>query len=121
MMKRITWFAGGVVAGVVGLSAGKKKVKAVANELAPLQVARRAGGSARDQGRRITDAVREGRRAMRAKELELRARLDGRSSSLADELDDVETVLVDGLPVEAGQVIVLRQVRDGDRPSRRRA
>lgn len=49
---------------------------------------------------------------MRTKEMELRARLEGRSSTLADEIDDIETVLVDGRPVEAGQVIVLRQVRD---------
>jgi hypothetical protein len=49
---------------------------------------------------------------MRTKEMELRARLDGRASTLADELTDVDTVLVDGRPVEAGQVIVLRQVRD---------
>ena len=58
---------------------------------------------------------------MVAKERELRARLDGRVTTLADELDDVETVLVDGAPVEAGQVIVLRQVRDDPKRSKRRA
>ena len=122
MMKRITWFVGGVAAGAVGAGAAKRKVKSVANELAPVQVAKRATGSVRDRGQRIAEAAREGRRAMVAKERELRARLDGRITTVADEIDDVETVLVDGRPVEAGQVIVLRQVRDDpNRSSKRRA
>lgn len=121
MIKRATWFIGGVAAGAVGAGAAKRKVKSVANELAPVQVARRATGSVRDRGQRVADAVREGRRAMVSKERELRARLDGRITTLADEIDDVETVLVDGRPVEAGQVIVLRQVRDDPKRARRRA
>lgn len=121
MMKRVTWFIGGVAAGAVGAGAAKRKVKSVANELAPVQVARRATGSVRDRGQRVADAVREGHRAMVSKERELRARLDGRITTLADEIDDVETVLVDGRPVEAGQVIVLRQVRDDPKRARRRA
>ncbi|MGZ4724051.1 MAG: hypothetical protein ACXV8L_07550, partial [Ilumatobacteraceae bacterium] len=60
-----------------------------------------------------------GRTAMRAKEAELRARLDGRVVRLADDLDDGDEVLVDGVPVELGQVIVLKQIRDRD-PDRRR-
>ena len=56
---------------------------------------------------------------MRAKEVELRARLDGRAATLADDLDDGDEVLVDGRPVEPGQVIVLKQVRD-EHDSRRR-
>ena len=115
MMKRVTWFVGGVAAGAVGVGAAKKKAKAVANDLAPVQIARKAGGQVSERGHRVADAVREGRRAMRTKEMELRARLDGRASTLADELSDVDTVLVDGRPVEAGQVIVLRQVRDAKR------
>jgi hypothetical protein len=58
---------------------------------------------------------------MSAKERELRAKLDGRVTSLADEVDDIDTVLVDGRPVEPGQVIVLKQVRDRDGRARRRA
>ncbi len=111
MMKRVTWFVGGVAAGVVGVGAAKRKVKTVANDLAPVQIARKAGGQVTERGHRVADAVREGKRAMRTKEMELRARFEGRATSLADELDDVDTVLVDGRPVEAGQVIVLRQVR----------
>jgi hypothetical protein len=120
-MKRVTWFVGGVAAGVIGVGAAKRKVKSVANELAPVQVARRATGSVRAGGQRVADAVRDGRRAMVAKERELRARLDGRVTTVAEEIDDVETVLVDGQPIEAGQVIVLRQVRDDPKRTRRRA
>lgn len=121
MMKRVTWFVGGVAAGAVAAGAAKKKVKSVANELAPVQIAKRATGQVRTRGQMVSDAVREGRQAMRAKEMELRARLDGRTSNLADELEGVDTVLVDGRPVEAGQVIVLRQVRDEPRRAKRRA
>ena len=121
MMKRVTWFVGGVAAGAVAAGAAKKKVKSVANDLAPVQIAKRATGQVRTRGQMIGDAVREGRQAMRAKEMELRARLDGRTSNLADELEGVDTVLVDGRPVEAGQVIVLRQVRDEPRRAKRRA
>jgi hypothetical protein len=121
MMKRVTWFVGGMAVGAAGAGAAKRKVRSVANELAPVQVAKRATVSVRDRGKRVSEAMREGRRAMVAKERELRARLDGRVTTVADELDDVETVLVDGRPVEAGQVIVLRQVRDDPKRSRRRA
>lgn len=115
MMKRVTWFVAGAVTGAAGAGAAKRKARAVAQELTPPQVARRAGELARAGGRRVSDAVRDGRRQMRVTEEELRARLEGRTpTSLADELDDVETVLVDGRPVEAGQVIVLRQVRERD-------
>lgn len=120
-MKRVTWFVGGVAAGALGVGAAKRKVKSVASDLAPVQAAKRATGSLRDRGHHVAESVREGRRAMKAKELELRARFDGRSSTLADELDDVETVLVDGRPVEPGQVIVLRQVRDDPDRVKRRA
>jgi hypothetical protein len=115
MMKRLTWFAGGVVAGAIGAGQAKRKVKAVASELTPVQVARRASDRVRRRGHDVAEAVREGRRAMRLKEVELRARVDGRVTTLADELDDDAEVLVDGRPVEPGQVIVLRQVRDGGR------
>jgi len=55
-----------------------------------------------------TDAVREGRRAMRAKEAELSARRDGRAASLAEVLGPDDEVQVDGVPVDAAQVVVLR-------------
>ena len=129
MMKRLTWFMGGVAAGAIGAGRAKRKVRSVAAELTPLHVARRTTEHVRRRGQDVAEAVREGRRAMRMKELQLRSRIDGaaagpegRVSTLADELDgfDGDTeVIVDGQPVEPGQVIVLRQVRDGDRTPRR--
>lgn len=114
MMKRLAWFIGGAVAGIAGASAAKRKVKAATADLHAVKVAQRATS-------RVRDAVAEGRRAMRSKEAELRARREGRAETLADDLDAGDLVIVDGKPVEPGQVIVLRQVRDAtDGSSRRR-
>ena len=113
MMKRVTWFVSGAVAGVAGTTIAKKKVKQAATHLTPRNVAHSATV-------RVRDAFGEGRRAMRVREFELRARLDGRATTLADDLDDGDEVLVDGRPVEPGQVIVLKQVRDRDADRRRR-
>ena len=51
------------------------------------------------------------------------ARLDGRTTNLADVLDDdgIDSLIVDGREVQPGQVIVLRQVRDDPKRSTRRA
>jgi len=116
-MKRLTWFIGGAAAGVAGASVAKRKVKAVAAEFAPSNVMHKATD-------RVRDAMHEGKRAMRAKETEMRARMDGRAGTLADDIEEGDTVLVDGQPVEPGQVIVLRQVRERNEAagrSRRRA
>lgn len=112
MIKRLTWFVSGAVAGIAGAGIAKRKVKQAASQLAPKNVA---------QGitTRVRESVVEGRMAMRAKEAELRARLDGRAMRLADDLDAGDEVLVDGVPVEPGQVIVLKQVRDRDADRRR--
>lgn len=114
MMKRLTWFVGGAAAGIAGASVAKRKVKAAAAELSPSNVAHKAKD-------RVLDAMHEGKRAMRAKEHELRARLDGRAATLADDLDEGDSVFVEGREVEPGQVIVLRQVRDRNEAPRRRA
>lgn len=113
-MKRVTWFVSGAVAGAAGASYAKKKVKATASQLAPVHVAKGAAGRVRGGFVNVGDAVREGRSAMKAKEAELRARMDGRAVSLEDELVPGDQVLVDGRAVEPGQVVVLRQMRDGD-------
>jgi hypothetical protein len=115
MIKRMTWFVGGAVAGVAGVGVAKRKMKQAATHLAPKHVVH-------GMTDRVRDAFSEGRRAMRAKETELKARLDARASTLADDLDDGDEVLVDGRPVKPGQVIVLKQIRDrGDDHRRRRA
>jgi hypothetical protein len=113
VMKRMTWFVGGVAAGVAGAGYAKRTVKKTADRLAPVNVARGAADRAKDTARSVADAVRDGRDAMRAKEAELRARRDGRIDTLDAHVGPMDTVLVDGRPVDTGRVIVLR----GDRAS----
>ena len=112
MIKRMTWFVSGAVAGLAGAGMAKRKFKQAATHLTPKNVVH--GVTAR-----VRDSIVEGRVAMRAKEAELRARLDGRVVRLVDDLEDGDEVLVDGVPVEPGQVIVLKQIRDRDSDRRR--
>ena len=90
MMKRLVWFLGGAAAGITGAGLAKRKVKSVAVELAPVNVAKKAGT-------RVRDAVQEGRRAMKAKEAELRARVNGDVRTLADELCEGDAVALAGI------------------------
>ena len=108
-MKRLTWFVTGAAAGAVGASYATKKVKATAAQLAPANVAKGAASRAKQGGTKVVDAVREGRSAMRAREDELKARRDARVESIDDRLDPGDQLLVDGQPVDAGRVIVLKQ------------
>lgn len=108
-MRRITWFVTGVAAGATGANYAAKKVKQTAAQLAPANVAKGAAGKARDRGRRVVDAVREGRAAMHAREDELKARRDARVETLDDRLEPGDQLLVDGQPVDTGRVIVLKQ------------
>jgi hypothetical protein len=113
MIKRMTWFIGGAVAGVAGVGVAKRKMKQAATHLTPKNVVHGVTD-------RVRDAFAEGRRAMHDKETEMRARLDGRATTLADDLDDGDEILVDGRSVKPGQVIVLKQVRDRRDDRRRR-
>lgn len=106
MMKRITWFVSGMIAGVTGAFYGSRKLKQKAETLKPVNVAKDVAGKVRDRVDDVVEAVREGRAAMLDKELELRARRDG-------EVADTEVV-----SVEPGRVVVLRAARD--RRARRR-
>jgi len=108
MIKRFSWFVGGVAAGAAGAGYARRKVRRTAAQLAPARVARSAVDRVRTTVDHATDAVREGRRAMRAKEAELSARRDGRAASLAEVLGPDDEVQVDGIPVDAAQVVVLR-------------
>lgn len=112
MMKRVTWFVGGVATGAAGMSYAKRKVKRAAAQLAPAHVARQASESLKAKGQDLAEAVREGREAMRAKEAELRARRDGHAV-----VGGADVLAADVLPVvqEGGQVVVLQQVRDESR------
>ena len=122
MMKRVTWFVGGVAAGAVGAGAAKRKVKSVATELTPVQVVAgvpraRCATAATAWPKRPRGPPGDGR----PRSTSCGPASTAASPRVADEIDDVETVLVDGRPVEPGQVIVLRQVRDDPQRSRRRA
>ncbi|HSM66129.1 MAG TPA: hypothetical protein VK860_07480 [Ilumatobacteraceae bacterium] len=119
MMKRVTWFAGGVVAGVASAGYAKKKVKETASQIAPAQVARSAADAVRTKSRDVVDAVRDGRQVMKHTEDELRARRDGRLVSLDDHVGPDDQVYVDGVPVESGRVIVMRQRQPKGRRARR--
>lgn len=110
-MKRVTWFVTGVAAGATGASYAARKVKQTASQLAPANVAKQAAARAKQKGRHVVDAVREGRVAMHAREDELKARRDARVATLDDHLDPGDQILVDGRPVESGRVIVLKQRR----------
>ena len=109
MMKRVTWFVGGVAAGATGANYAKKKVKQKMAQTSPAGVARSAAYGARNTVGRVADAVREGRSAMRQHEDELRARREGRLTSLDEHVAPGDQVFVDGVPVDSGRVIVMRK------------
>lgn len=106
MMKRVTWFMSGVIAGVSGVWYGSRRLKEKAESLKPVTVARGAAARARGRVDDVVEAVREGRGAMRDKEQQLRSEYDPDSSS-------------EVVSIEPGRVVVLRSV-DGRRSSRRR-
>ncbi|MEP1125654.1 MAG: hypothetical protein ABJH68_17375 [Ilumatobacter sp.] len=111
MMKRVTWFVGGVAAGATGASYAKKKVVAKASQVSPANVARSAAGRARSAAANVVDAIREGREAMDRHEDELKARRDGRLVSLDEHVAPGDQVFVDGVEVDSGSVTVMRPRR----------
>lgn len=115
MMKRVTWFVGGVAAGLASAGYAKKKVKQTASQIAPNQIARSAVGAVRTKSRDVADAVREGRQVMRHTEDELRARREGRLISLDEQVEPGDQVFVDGVPVDSGRVIVMRRKESRNR------
>jgi voltage-gated potassium channel Kch len=80
MMTRITWFVAGAAAGAVGASYTRRKVRRVADQLTPVNVARSVTGRARARGRDVVDALREGRAAMRVREAQLRTGRDAEAA-----------------------------------------
>ena len=110
----MTWFVGGAVAGVAGVGVAKRKMKQAATQLTPKR-------SSTESPTECTTPTSKGSSPSERERAELRGRMDGTAHSLADHLDEGDWVLVDGRPVEPGQVIVLKQIRDrnGDRGRRR--
>lgn len=95
MITRATWFVAGAAAGVVGATYTRRKVKAVAEQMAPANVAKSVAVRARSRGQDLVEAVKEGRLAMRAKEDQLRAGRDAEALAIPP----------------AAQIIVLSDVR----------
>lgn len=108
MMKRLTWFVGGIAAGASGAGYAKRKVKAKAASVTPSGVARSAARRARNTAGLVVDAVRDGRSAMSQHEDELKAKRDGRLTTLDQHVAPGDQVFVDGEPVDSGRVIVMR-------------
>ncbi|MFM8648381.1 MAG: hypothetical protein ACKODY_01215 [Actinomycetota bacterium] len=122
MIKRFVWFVGGTIAGVTGTLVAGRRVKRRVRTLAPVRVVQETTSSLRRRVADLGEAIVEGRQVMQAREAELRARVDGRVSSLSDvdrPISDRDALLVDGEPVEPGRVVVLRDVNE-ERPRRRR-
>lgn len=108
-MRRVTWFVGGIAAGVAGTGYAKRKVAAAVESVRPSNIASNAGGAVRRAGGRVRDAVSEGVTAARRRERELRAERDGDLVRLGDYLAPGDELLVDGESVEPGRVIVMRR------------
>ncbi len=112
-MKRLTWFVGGVAAGATGVTYAKKKVsrtvKRTSETLSPRNIAKSAGTKVRGKATDVADALREGRAAGKAREHELRARRDHLVEPIDGRLGPDDQLLVDGQPVDAGRVIVLKK------------
>jgi len=102
MITRATWFVAGAAAGAVGATYTRRKVKAVAEQMAPANVAKSVAGRARSRGHDLIEAVKEGRLAMRAKEDQLRAGRDADAVAIAP----------------AAQIIVLSDVRQLEQVTR---
>lgn len=110
MIRRLVWFVAGAVGGAAGtVVAGrrlKRRVRDTVDSLAPVKVARDAGRRVRSSVEGVAEAVRDGRVAMRDKEAELKARLDGR----VDPVGPTDAVFVDGERLRADEVVVVRGV-----------
>jgi hypothetical protein len=85
-MRRLFWLSVGAAAGATGTIWTQRKVREQLDELGPEHAVVVAGRGARAVGRRVVDAVGEGRSAMAEREVELRERFrveDGASSPRA--------------------------------------
>jgi hypothetical protein len=108
MMKRVTWFVGGVAVGLAGAGYAKKKVVETASQLTPSTVAKSAADRMAMKGREVAEALREGRRVMRQHEEEVEAIREGRLVLLEDHVAPDDEVYVDGELVQSERVIVMR-------------
>lgn len=118
-MRRLTWFIGGIITGGTAVGVGSRTVKRrvrrtivrTTDRLSPRSIGQDVSGRVRRRVRTLSDAVAEGRQAMRWREDELRARRDGRLATLDEHIGPDDEVFVDGRPVRPGQVVVMRHPR----------
>lgn len=75
MMKRLTWFVTGLVAGAGSVVLIGRRIKRRVSELTPVRVAERALGRTRVSVDRLKEAIVDGKSAAARRESELRQRL----------------------------------------------
>lgn len=75
-MRRLFWLAAGLGAGAVGAVLGSRFAKKQIRKMAPTTIARGAGEGLLDLGKRVSESLAEGKRAMQEREREIREALD---------------------------------------------
>ena len=75
-MRRGFWVALGLGAGATGAVLASRWARRQANKVKPTTLAREAKGSLLDFSKLVSESIEEGKRAMEARERELRAELD---------------------------------------------
>ena len=111
-MRRLGWFIAGATAGAGAMRMARRRVRSAARQLSPRHVRDRVEQRVRSKVDEVGDAIREGRAAKVNRERQLRAVIDHRAESMTDHVGPGDTVLVDGEPVDAGRVILLRDRAD---------
>jgi hypothetical protein len=94
-MKKVTWFVAGAVSGVSAARMAKRKVRQKVQNMSPDHVIKQAVSNARVAANEVVEAMRDGRLAMLAKEIELRARRDKKEPSFPDAIDANEVSHID--------------------------
>ncbi len=107
-MRRLGWFVAGAAAGAGAMRMARRRVRSAVRQLSPRNVAGRVEQRVRSKVDEVGDAIREGRAAKANRERQLRAVVDNRVDPMTDHVGPGDTVLVDGEPIDAGRVIVLR-------------
>lgn len=75
-MRRGFWVALGLGAGATGAVLASRWARRQAKKVAPTTLAREAKGSLLDLSKLVSESIEEGKRAMEARERELRAELE---------------------------------------------
>jgi len=76
-MRRGFWVALGLGAGATGAVLTSRWAKRQADKVKPATLAREAKGGLMDLSKLVAESIEEGKRAMEAREQELRAEMDG--------------------------------------------